>query len=125
MQNVERKARRRKAPAEILKYAAAALLADFCSRSFFRCIFLCVSVPENSGNAAMPEGGFVVAWKPAYLFSLPQEGELVVFDPEERMTASGRQELEVAFYDEDEIRLEQVRGRVLIKLPGTLRLSGL
>ena len=34
------------------------------------------------------------------------------------MTASGRQELEVAFYDEDEIRLEQVRGRVLIKLPG-------
>lgn len=117
MQNVEREGAAAKSAGRILKYAAAALLAVFAA-VLFSVLFLCVSVPENSENAAMPEGGFVVAWKPAYLFSLPQEGELVVFDPEERLTASGRQELEVAFYDEDEIRLEQVRGRVLIKLPG-------
>ena len=69
----------------------------------------------SDGEAGLTGGGFVVALKPAYLFSVPVEGDLVIYEGES--SVSGGRSLKTGVYDGEEIPMEQVRGQVLAAVP--------
>ena len=46
-------------------------------------LFAVACASEDIGEAGVSEGDFLIIWKPAYLFSVPAEGDLVLFRPEE------------------------------------------
>ena len=76
-------------------------------------LFLAAEVPgESSGEAK----DIILAWKPAYVFSIPEEGELVVYETEQTISDTGR--LAAVSYDSDMVRMEQVRGKVIFRIPG-------
>lgn len=72
----------------------------------------------SDGEAGLTGGGFVVALKPAYLFSVPVEGDLVIYEGES--SVSGGRSLKTGVYDGEEIPMEQVRERFSPQCRGPL-----
>ena len=62
------------------------------------------------------EGDYVLAWKPAYVFSIPEDGDLVVYDSQSNKAEGNR--LRAAVYDSDEMDMASVRGKIIMKVPG-------
>ena len=79
-------------------------------------LFAGTRASEDIGGAGVSEGDFLIVWKPAYLFSVPKEGDLVLFQQEE--TFSGEDPLGIAVYEETAMDMDQIRGKVVWKIPG-------
>ena len=63
-------------------YILAGLSAIFLAVAL-SVLFAVACASEDIGEAGVSEGDFLIIWKPAYLFSVPAEGDLVLFRPEE------------------------------------------
>ena len=96
-------------------YILAGLSAIFLAVAL-SVLFAVACASEDIGEAGVSEGDFLIIWKPAYLFSVPAEGDLFLFRPEE--TFSGEDPLRIAVYAESEMDMDQVRGKVICRIPG-------
>lgn len=95
-----------------LKYIIISLSAVLAA-VIFSVLFSVTIVSDGEGG--MPEGGIVAALKPAYLFSVPSEGDLVIYAGES--SVSEGKTLKTGVYDGEEITMEQVRGKVIVTVP--------
>ncbi len=76
-----------------------------------------VSDAASAEKAGLHDGDIAVAWKPAYLFSIPTESDTVLYDAEQGGSAG--EELRAAVYDESSVDLQAVRGKVIFVIPGS------
>ena len=95
-------------------------LAVLCAVAIFAAVALSVLfsgavVSDNLEGSDLEKGDFVLAWKPAYVFSVPQEGELVLCALQGDLSAENG--LSAAVYDEDEIDMSSVRGKIIVRIP--------
>lgn len=100
-----------KETAEALKTAATYVmigLVAILSAAVLSVLFL--AVPVSGGEKSL-----AVAWKPAYLFSVPEDGDYVVYEGESGL--SGGESLKVGYYDGTEMAMEHVRGKVIAVIP--------
>lgn len=93
----------------------SAIYAGLCLSAALLAVILSIlfSVEQVTEAGAMPEGGIAVVWKPAYLFSLPSEGDLVVCRLDAGTSDPGG--LTAVFYDSSRVRMEQIRGKVIFR----------
>ena len=80
----------------------------------FTVLFTGTVVSDDLEGSELTRGDYVLAWKPAYLFSVPRNGDLVLYNTQGNLSA---EELSAAVYDEDEIEMASVRGRIVVRIP--------
>ena len=96
-------------------------LAVLCVAAIFAAVAISVLfagtvVSDDLEGSDLEKGDFVLAWKPAYVFSVPQEGELVLYAMQGDLSADSG--LSAAVYDKDEIDMSSVRGKIIVRIPG-------
>lgn len=69
----------------------------------------------SDGEADLTRGRVCRGAEAAYLFSVPVEGDLVIYEGES--SVSGGRSLKTGVYDGEDIPMEQVRGKVLAAVP--------
>ena len=102
-----------KAAGRLIKLAVLCIAAAFFA-VLFTVLFTGTVVSDDLEGSELTRGDYVLAWKPAYLFSVPRNGDLVLYNTQGNLSAD---ELSAAVYDEDEIEMASVRGRIVVRIP--------
>ena len=102
-----------KAAGRLIKLAVLCIAAAFFA-VLFTVLFTGIVVSDDLEGSELTRGDYVLAWKPAYLFSVPRNGDLVLYNTQGNLSAD---ELSAAVYDEDEIEMASVRGRIVVRIP--------
>ncbi len=109
-----RKKRAAKAAARAAGYLLTAMTAIFLA-VVLSVLFAAVRSSGDIGETGVEKGDILVVWKPAYLFSVPEEGDLVMLETEEN--SAGEEPFRVEVYDKSRTDMSRIRGKAVWRIP--------
>ena len=103
-----------RATGRLIKLAVLCAAAAF-SAALFTVLFSGAVVTDPLEDTKLESGDYVLAWKPAYVFSIPRDGDLVLSFSQGELSSENR--MNAAVYSEETMEMASVRGKIVMRIP--------